>query len=161
MKRKRTLQSLYDLCPEVPCIPGCMVCCTIIPWNPTEFERVRSRIPRDARVLPYADMSKVHRMMAAGIEPREIPVLPGMLTILAPTEHVCAFRDSVLGCTVHEDRPFTCRVYGTWPLYKDGAGCQRGVIAEEPIDERRAMAAVRVYLRMSERDAERVTDGTS
>lgn len=79
----------YRKIPSFTCIKGCGDCCGIVPWAPEEFARVRDRLPPGTELLE-AD---------------------GCIHPIRPDSATCPFFDH--GCTVYDDRPFMCRLFGT------------------------------------------------
>lgn len=84
------LRRLYDKIPTFKCRTGCGDCCGLVPWSPEEFAKVAARLPADATAQPFVDGTV-------------IPMRDGSTK--------CPFFDH--GCTVYEDRPFMCRLFGT------------------------------------------------
>ena len=85
------LPALYAAIPAMTCKPGCKRCCGLVPWSPAEWERVKDRAPSGTEI--------------ANLDGAIIPV-PAIGT-------TCPFWAN--GCTVYEDRPFMCRLFGTAP----------------------------------------------
>lgn len=85
-----SLQRLYDKIPTFKCRPGCGDCCGLVPWSPDEWAKVADRLPADATTMPFGATMV-------------IPFRTGSVK--------CPFFDA--GCTVYEDRPFMCRLFGT------------------------------------------------
>jgi hypothetical protein len=84
------------------CKPGCNRCCGLVPWSPEEWAKVKDRAPAGIKI--------------ANLEGAIIPV-PAIGT-------TCLFWDN--GCTVYEDRPFMCRLFGTAPtaMLRCPEGCR-------------------------------------
>jgi len=83
-----TLEDLYELIPDFPCLPGCTECCRVsAPPSRTSRE--------NTRLIEYVQRQ--------GVRP-------------APRQEGCPYRSDD-GCVVHPVRPFICRLYGTSPNY--------------------------------------------
>ncbi len=87
----QSLRVIYRQIPAMRCKPGCGDCCGLVPWAPEEWARVAERVPPDVELLDF--------------EGCVIPMRAGSLT--------CPFFAG--GCTVYDDRPFMCRLFGTAP----------------------------------------------
>ena len=85
------LQPIYRQIPALRCVAGCGDCCGIVPWSAEEWARVADRAPDGVELQDFAGCV--------------IPTLPG--------SSVCPFFKG--GCTVYDDRPFMCRLFGTAP----------------------------------------------
>ena len=88
-----TIETLYRQIPRMACRPACGDCCGIVPWSPEEFAKVKDRMPADAQVSEFR----------------------GSIIIIKPGSANCVFLAADAGCTVYEDRPFMCRLFGTAP----------------------------------------------
>jgi Fe-S-cluster containining protein len=95
--------AIYDKIPTFTCKAGCGVCCGVVPWSAEEYAAVASRLPAGATTEEIE--GKIYPIRA-----------DGSLT--------CPFFDG--GCTVYEDRPFMCRLFGTSrdPLLRCPVGCE-------------------------------------
>jgi uncharacterized protein len=85
------MNSIYRQIPGFRCVTGCGDCCGLVPWAAEEWARVADRAPAGVELLDFMDCV--------------IPARPG--------SSVCPFFDH--GCTVYDDRPFMCRLFGTAP----------------------------------------------
>ena len=85
------LRKLYAKIPTFKCIEGCTKCCGVVPWSAPEFNKL-------------GDKGGQHPI---------IQVHEGTVTPMRSDGCMdCPFY-SDQGCTVYEDRPFMCRLYGT------------------------------------------------
>jgi Fe-S-cluster containining protein len=116
------LAKLYRKIPTFKCIEGCGSCCGVVPWAPEEFAVVRDRLPAGTKILEFDD---------------------DYLVPMRPDSSVCPFFDH--GCTVYDDRPFMCRLFGTardWRLT-----CPHGRQPEKILTQRKAEGLRRQYTR--------------
>ncbi len=88
-KTATPLERLYGKIPSFTCKAGCGDCCGIVPWSPAEWARVADRLPADATAT----------------------LLDGVVIPTRASSTRCPFFSG--GCTVYEDRPFMCRLFGT------------------------------------------------
>lgn len=83
------LARLYAAIPSFTCIKGCGDCCGLVPWSQEEWAKVADRAPGGVTL----------RRMNNQVVPQR-----------GTSDH-CPFFDH--GCTVYDDRPFMCRLFGT------------------------------------------------
>lgn len=84
------LQKLYDKIPSFTCKPNCGRCCGIVPWSDEEFARVKDRLPPGTHIERIGEAN--------------IPITVGSVK--------CPFLSQEKTCTVYDDRPFMCRIFG-------------------------------------------------
>lgn len=105
-------RGLYRRIPTTsPCKPGCGDCCGPVPWTPAEWDRVKARVPPFLAVEPWASFES------------------GQVAYTVQGTTRCPF--FVNGCTVYEDRPFMCRLFGTAPDAR--LTCPHGCKAAKPL----------------------------
>lgn len=86
----RTLADLYADIPPVNCLPGCRKCCGSIPM--TTHEEAHAFFP--ARLAVVTENGRTAMLTAN------------------PCPKVKA-SDDAAGCSIHDKRPFMCRLFGT------------------------------------------------
>ena len=83
------IEDLYQLIPEVKCIPGCIECCR-------QFGVPSRTTVEDERIKKF--------LREQGREPGQ-------------ARGTCCPYVSEAGCTIYPVRPLTCRLYGSLLLY--------------------------------------------
>lgn len=142
-KKRWTLKELYEQCPPVPCPEGCDSCCGPTPFSVEELRRVEHLLP------PNAKIESVRRALP---QMEGLPSLEGCLVAVKPVvqdgERVaaCAFKKKGGGCEIYEDRPFVCRLYGTF------AECENGLVSDPPLSKRQVDGMVNVYQKIVRRE---------
>jgi Fe-S-cluster containining protein len=104
------------------CKPGCGDCCGAVPWSAEEWAKVKDRVPAVVAV-------EIMDIGDGGV----IPLRKGTTT--------CPFFSG--GCTVYDDRPFMCRLYGTAPDAR--LTCPHGCRPKQMISAAKARALTNEY----------------
>jgi hypothetical protein len=110
---------LYDRIPAFRCKPGCGDCCGVVPWSENEWAKVADRAPPGTTTIKADDAI--------------IPTRPG--------SSVCPFFSS--GCTVYNDRPFMCRLFGA--VRDPRLRCPHGCGPTHPLSAAKALKMTRQY----------------
>jgi Fe-S-cluster containining protein len=101
------IQDLYALIPEVPCPPGCTVCCRafgIPSQTRTETRRLKKYLKEKG------------------------------LAFKAAEDTTCPYV-SALGCAIYPVRPFTCRLFGASPNSRCSTGVRPVHLLHEDEEE--------------------------
>jgi len=97
------LEDLYAQCPSVPCKQNCDKCCGPTPFSPSEWRRAK----RHLKHLKHKTCTFLTQGTIAGtVIPAQVVRDHGEML------YACVFK-TPHGCSIYEDRPFTCRVFGT------------------------------------------------
>jgi Fe-S-cluster containining protein len=100
------LNKIYKRIPKFKCQPGCNACCGPVPL-----------CTKEAAVLKEIVKDNPDRSLLEGLNSFMTPVDSNLN---------CKF-SSAKGCTIYEDRPFMCRLYGTTEALKCPLGCKPNI----------------------------------
>jgi Fe-S-cluster containining protein len=120
------LDAIYRQIPAFGCRPGCGDCCGLVPWSREEWARVADRAPAGVTLEAY-DADTVIPMRGAST--------------------TCPFFSG--GCTVYEDRPFMCRLFGT--VRDARLTCPHGCRPDPLLSKQKADWLTMKYLRARKR----------
>ncbi len=109
------LHAVYAKLPAVHCKGRCHDSCTVVPASELE----RQLIAEAGRPLGPAVSHRVHLQLIAAGTPQRCPNLGPLNT-----------------CTVYEQRPLTCRSFGSWRT----SACEHGCYADRMIEHHELMA---------------------
>ncbi|HUC61631.1 MAG TPA: YkgJ family cysteine cluster protein [Alphaproteobacteria bacterium] len=144
-RRARRLRELERRIPEMDCIPGCTDCCGQVPWSLAEWARVKK--PARERNLELAEVPSALLMHLGLLKepggPYLMPTKGGNLENLCV---LCPFTSSG-GCAIHEDRPITCRLFGT--VNEPGLACPHGRAPSKKLSSAETDMVLTEYLELT------------
>ncbi len=114
---------IYGSIPPMLCRPLCGECCGLVPWSKAEWARVADRAPA--------------RLTLHDVDGSIVPQDRGSMN--------CPFLSAEAACTVYNDRPFMCRLFGTAPLPR--LVCPYGCKPETPLTREKATHLTTLHIR--------------
>jgi Fe-S-cluster containining protein len=97
------LNKIYKKIPKFKCPPGCSACCGPVPL-----------CSKEVLILKEIVKDNPDKSISEGLDSFVTPI---------DSKMNCKF-SSIKGCTVYENRPFMCRLYGTTESLKCPLGCK-------------------------------------
>lgn len=108
-RREAALRELYEQVPEVPCKGACHGACCFIGASVHEVQKIERLIGRKFETL---DRREVAPVQAFGQDARPL------------ARFVCSALTEDGRCSVYDDRPMICRIFGTTEKMRCYRGCQ-------------------------------------
>lgn len=146
MTEQEILHCICSDLPSIACESGCVDCCTVALWSPTEW----TLLPQEEREKQRLGLVKVKMSTGPGeVRLAGLPVLAKDMMAIAARGKVavtrmttdeglilssfglegttCVFRDPEMGCTIYDYRPFICRIMGCTSTSRTGLSCPKGI----------------------------------
>lgn len=150
--KERTLDDLYADIPRVPCVKGCRDCCGVIPMaSRREADQFEPGVVVDKVTKPNGERAG-SRYLA--------PTLAGSATCVRVGDN-----EARHGCTIHDKRPFMCRLFGTVKAsdvpYNHPAKhliCPHGRKPDKPLTPMQAMSLMHEYFEICAREEKATTE---
>jgi len=123
-----SLKEIYQQVPSFNCKEGCSDCCGLVPFNRWEISLLSDE--HKEVMLVFADMAT--SLLSRGIVSACPLIGRGKL------------------CSIYENRPFLCRLFGTIDQEANQLRCPHGCGPLVPLTENKANELMEYYLQLGE-----------